>query len=143
MLWINLKAMLGFEASKTEAIENISDRHLTLEHYHFNVLRNAYKNNELTHPFIENLKLIDKDKTYGSFDKNYIDDVLTNESYGISDEIDTLIDETNLLKGFVDGKLTDKINKDALKKLDTLIANHMKGVGAHTRNFVRAGIPKT
>ncbi|HRP68117.1 MAG TPA: phospholipase [Turneriella sp.] len=142
MLWINIKAMLGFEASKIAAIEDVSDRHLTLERYHFSVLRDAYVKHNLNHPFIQSVKVTQKDAGYGAYNADYIENVLTQESYGISDELDTLIDKSNLLKGFVDGKVTAEVNAPALKELDALIATHMQGIGAHVRNYVRAGIMK-
>jgi hypothetical protein len=58
----------------------------------------------------------------------------------VSDSVDTLIDESNLLKGFSDGNLLPEANQKALAELNQVITNHMGGVGAHLRNYVRAGI---
>ncbi len=140
MLWINIKAMMGFDTAKKEAIERISNRHTTIENYHFSVLAAAYAENNLKHPFLQAVMATDKDKGYGAFDDNYVVEVLTKDSYGISDRIDTLIDESNLLKGFADGNLLPEVNKKALAELDTAITEHMRGVGSHLRNFVRAGV---
>jgi hypothetical protein len=140
MLWINIKAMMGFDTAKNEAIERISSRHTTIENYHFSVLAAAYAEKNLKHPYIQAVMTTDKDKSYGPFDDNYIVDVLTKESYGVSDRVDTLIDESNLLKGFSQGNLLPEINKKALAELDTTIAQHMQGIGSHLRNYVRAGL---
>lgn len=140
MLWINIKAMMGFDTAKKEAIERISSRHTTLENYHFSVLAAAYAENNLKHPFLQAVMSTDKDKGYGVFDDNYIVEVLTKDSYGISDRFDTLIEESNLLKGFSDGNLLPEINKKSLAELDTAIMQHMQGVGSHIRNYVRAGV---
>lgn len=140
MLWINIKAMMGFDTAKKEAIERISSRHTTLENYHFSVLAAAYAENNLKHPFLQAVMSTDKDKGYGVFDDNYIVEVLTKDSYGISDRFDTLIEESNLLKGFSDGNLLPEINKKSLAELDTAIMQHMQGVGSHLRNYVRAGV---
>lgn len=140
MLWINIKAMIGFDTAKKEAIERISNRHTTIENYHFSVLVKAYTEKNLNHPFLKAVSSTDKDKGYGAFDDNYIIDVLTKDSYGVSDKFDTLIDESNLLKGFSEGNELKDINKKALDELDNTITEHMRGVGSHIRNFVRAGI---
>lgn len=140
MLWINIKAMMGFDTAKKEAIERISSRHTTLENYHFSVLAAAYAENNLKHPFLQAVMSTDKDKGYGAFDDNYIVEVLTKDSYGVSDRFDTLIEESNLLKGFSEGNLLPEINKKSLAELDTAIMQHMQGVGSHIRNYVRAGV---
>ncbi|EPG67094.1 hypothetical protein [Leptospira wolffii] len=137
MLWINIKAILGFENAKNEAIDRISNRHTTIEKYHFTVLRNAYQDKNLTHPFITNVKSKDLDESYGVFDDSYITEKLTKESYDLSDKIDTLIDESNLLVGFSQDKLLPSIHQESLNELDSTLANHMKSVGSHIRNYAR------
>jgi len=140
MLWINIKSMIGFGAAKAEAIERISKRHTTIEKYHFTILQRAYADKKFDHPFIANLKLAERDATYGEYNEDYLVDVLTKESHGVSDRVDTLIDESNLLTGFSEGNVLPEINKDKLAELDSVIAQHMQGVGSHVRNYVRAGL---
>ncbi|WP_246048733.1 phospholipase [Leptospira sarikeiensis] len=140
MLWINLKAILGDETAKNEAIDRISNRHQTIEKYHFSTLRDAYIAKKLDHPFILSVMKTEKDTSYGNFNDSYIVDVLTKESYGVSDRFDTLIDESNLLNGFSEGKLLQQINQKSLNELDATIAEHMQNVGSHLRNYVRAGL---
>lgn len=140
MLWINLKAILGFESAKNEAIDRIASRHTTIEKYHFSTLRNSYKNKELTHPFILSVKQADLDNNYGKYDNSYMVDIVSKQSYDISDRIDTLIDESNLLNGFSEGKLLPEINHKSLAELDSTISEHMKSVGSHIRNYVRTGL---
>lgn len=55
MIWINLKAMLGFPKSKNDAIQLVSNKHYVLEHYQWLVMREAY-NNYNTNPLIEALR---------------------------------------------------------------------------------------
>ncbi|PJZ75684.1 phospholipase [Leptospira neocaledonica] len=140
MLWINLKAILGFESAKNDAIDRIASRHTTIEKYHFSTLRNAYQSKNLTHPFIVSVKETDFDNSYGKYDNSYIVNIVTQQSYDISDRIDTLIDESNLLKGFSEGKLLPEINQKSLGDLDSTITEHMKSVGSHIRNYVKAGL---
>ncbi|HNJ65632.1 MAG TPA: phospholipase, partial [Turneriella sp.] len=87
-----------------------------------------------------NLRNTGKDAGYGSFNDDYIVDKLTDESYDLSDKVDDLIDEANLLQGFSEGNVLPEINKKALAELDQVLATHMQGVGAHLRNYVRAGL---
>lgn len=140
MLWINLKAILGFESAKNDAIDRISSRHTTIEKYHFSTLKNAYKSKNLVHPFIVSVRQTDLDNNYGSYDNSYMVNVVAKQSYDLSDRIDTLIDESNLLNGFSEGKLSNEINKKSLKDLDSTITEHMRSVGSHIRNYVRTGL---
>lgn len=140
MLWINMKAMMGFPKSKDEAIDRITARHTAIEEYHFSVMAQAYAQNNLEHPFLRGLRNTEKDTSYGAYDDDYIVEKITRESVAISDRIDTLIDEANLLRGFSEGNVLPEINKKALAELDQLLAAHMQGVGAHLRNYVRAGL---
>ncbi|TGJ99771.1 phospholipase [Leptospira semungkisensis] len=142
MLWINIKAIFGFENAKNEAIDRISNRHQTIEKYHFTMLRNAYAKKDVTHPFIQSVKQRNLDNTFGEYNDSYIINILTKESYDISDKIDTLIDDSNLLTGFSEGNLLPQINQKSLVELDSAITEHMKSVGSHIRNYVRAGLPK-
>jgi hypothetical protein len=140
MLWINTKAMIGFDGAKNDAIDRITARHTQIEEYHYSVLAEAYRANNLEHPMLKAVTAIDKDQSYGPFDSNYIIKKLTDESYDVSDSVDTLIDESNLLKGFSDGNVLPEANQKALAELNEVITKHMGGVGSHLRNYVRAGI---
>lgn len=140
MLWINVKAMIGFDGAKNAAIDRISKRHTTIEKYHMTILTAAYAQNNLEHPFIQSMKLTEKDKTYGAYNDQYLVDVLSKESYGFSDRVDELIDESHLLTGFSEGNMLPEIDKKSLAELDTTIVQLMQGVGAHLRNYVRAGL---
>jgi len=142
MLWINIKAILGFEQAKTDAVNRISARHTTIEDYHFSVLRNAYIEKKFDHPFIRSVMTTARDKDYGTFNDTFLVDVIAKTSYDISDRLDILIDQSNLLKGFVKGKLTGEINPPALAELDKLIVSHMQNVGPQLRSYVRAGLLK-
>ena len=140
MLWINTKAMIGFDGAKNDAIDRITARHTQIEEYHYSVLAAAYRDKNFEHPMLKAVTAIDKDQAYGPFDANYIVKKLTDESYEVSDSVDTLIDESNLLKGFSDGNVLAEANQKSLAELDKVITIHMGGVGAHLRNYVRAGI---
>ncbi len=56
MIWINLKAMLGFPKSKDNAVQIVSNRHSVLEQFQWQQLRNAYAAGNMDHPMIKALK---------------------------------------------------------------------------------------
>ncbi|MFP4064209.1 MAG: hypothetical protein ACLFS0_01740 [Bacteroidales bacterium] len=57
MLWINLKAMLGFPRNVEDAVQLVSNRHTAMEAYQQQELRRAYLTNNFTHPFFQALAL--------------------------------------------------------------------------------------
>ncbi len=140
MLWINIKAMVGFDKAKTDAIDRISKRHTTIENYHRSMLARAYSQKNLQHPFILSMQRVEKDKTYAKFNDDYLVDVTSKESYSLSDKVDELIDQSNLLQSFSDGNQLPIQDSKSLEELNTTIIQLMEGAGAHLRNYVRAGI---
>lgn len=56
MIWINLKAMLGFPKSKDNAVQIVSNRHSVLEEYQWQIVKRAYKNDPDNNPVIQALK---------------------------------------------------------------------------------------
>ena len=55
MIWINLKAMLGFPSSRDNALQLVSNKHAVLEHFQWQILRDAYHSNNMNHPLIQAL----------------------------------------------------------------------------------------
>lgn len=56
MMWINLKAMLGFPRSKDNAVQLVSNKHSVLERFQWLELRKAYETNDTLHPLIVALR---------------------------------------------------------------------------------------
>jgi hypothetical protein len=56
MIWTNIKAMLGFPRSKDNAVQIVSNRHSVLEEFQWQVLKDAYNQNNENHPLIVALK---------------------------------------------------------------------------------------
>lgn len=56
MLWINLKAILGWEKDKIDAIQLVSNKHTVFEKFTWFELRKALYDNNLSHPLIQALK---------------------------------------------------------------------------------------
>ncbi|MEY1638386.1 hypothetical protein [Tenuifilum osseticum] len=55
MIWINLKAIIGFPKSKNDAVQLVSNKHSVLEQYQWIAMREAYSNYD-TNPLIEALR---------------------------------------------------------------------------------------
>lgn len=55
MIWINLKAIIGFPKSKNDAVQLVSNKHSVLEQFQWLAMREAYNNYD-TNPLIEALK---------------------------------------------------------------------------------------
>ncbi|GAB4427716.1 MAG: hypothetical protein OHK0011_09720 [Turneriella sp.] len=140
MLWINTKAMIGFPSAKNQAIDRISARHTAIEDYLFFELLQAYKKRENENPFLKAIRDTSADGEWGEFSDAYIVEKITRESVGISDDVDTLIDKANLLQGFSESNAVPQRDAAALAELNTLLTRHLRSVGAHTRNYVRAGL---
>jgi hypothetical protein len=51
LLWINLKATLGFKSARNNAIQLVSNKHTVIEAYQGQELRRAYSENINDHPF--------------------------------------------------------------------------------------------
>ncbi|PKP52575.1 MAG: hypothetical protein CVT92_08450 [Bacteroidetes bacterium HGW-Bacteroidetes-1] len=56
MIWINLKSVLGFKQSKTDAIQLVSNKHNVIEEFQWQVMRRAYNEQNWSHPILTALK---------------------------------------------------------------------------------------
>lgn len=142
MLWIYFKSILGFDTDKNSAAERVSTRHTLIEDYHYYTIARAYAEHKEQHPFIAALANTAADKGYGDFNGAYLVDVASRESYDLSDQVDALMEKSNLVTAFADGKLKPGINAAALAELDAVLARLMQGTASHARNYVRAGLAR-
>lgn len=84
MIWINLKAMLGFPKSKNNAVQLVSNKHSVLEQFQWLALREAYNNYE-SNPLISALK---EGKTVIPYSDDFARNVISSESVDRSKKID-------------------------------------------------------
>lgn len=56
MLWINLKAMLGFPGARDRAIQLVSNCHAAMERFQLEVMRQAHQDTDPGHPLLTALK---------------------------------------------------------------------------------------
>lgn len=74
MIWINLKAMLGFKQARKDAIQLVSNKHTAIESYQHQVLLEAYRKQDFQHIFFRALS--DEDDLM-SFDDQFIKQIAT------------------------------------------------------------------
>lgn len=89
MIWINLKAMIGFPESKNNAVQLVSNRHTVLEEYQEIIAREAYLSGSKDHPFFKALKNPVETVPYTD---NFPREVASAEAYERADGIDEIIE---------------------------------------------------
>jgi len=84
MIWINLKAMLGFPKSKDNAVQLVSNKHTVLEQYQWLTLREAYNdyNNNIL------IKALKEGKTIIPYSDDFTRNVVSKESVDRSKKVD-------------------------------------------------------
>ncbi len=150
MIWINLKAMIGFPRSRENAEQLVSNRHTVYEQFQWLVLKDAYEKGNWEHPFIKALENPVETKPY---DHNFPREVVARESYkrgkattramkkyfpqklvsdpkfevSDSEELDNLLDYMVAEKG-----------PEGIDGMTELIAERFSSYSLHTRSFVTA-----
>lgn len=77
MLWINLKAILGWEKAKNNAVQLVSNKHMVMERYAWETLRKAYLEGNLQHPYFQALENPYPPQSYND---RFVYDVLSAQS---------------------------------------------------------------
>jgi hypothetical protein len=150
MIWINLKAMIGFPKGRDNAVQLVSNRHTVYEQFHWLVLREAFEEGNWEHPFIQALENPVEAKP---FDHTFPREVVARESYkkgkattramkrymprkmisdpkfevSDSEELDNLLDYMVAEKG-----------PEGIDGMTELIAERFRSYSMHTRSFVTA-----
>ena len=122
MIWINLKAMLGFPESKNNAVQIVSNRHSVLEYFQWVVLRDAYLNNPDSCQIIKALRNpVDLVEYSNDFPRN----IVAKESVERSKYVDFA------LRNYIPEKLVSdpKFKTPGSPELKTLLAQMRKDKG--------------
>jgi len=150
MIWINLKAMIGFPRSRDNAVQLVSNRHTVYEQFQWLALKDAYEKGNWEHPFIKALENPVEAKPY---DHTFPREVVARESYKkgkattramkrympkklISDpkfEVSDAAELDNLLDYMVAEK-----GPEGIEGMTALIAERFSAYSMHTRSFVTA-----
>jgi hypothetical protein len=88
MIWINIKAMLGFPRSRDNAVLLLSNRHTVYEHFQWIVLRDAHLSGNYNHPM---LKALVNPADRIAYDNNFPRKVAARESARLARRHDRLL----------------------------------------------------
>lgn len=148
MIWINLKAMLGFPRSRDNAIQLLSNRHTVYEQFQWQVLRQAHLAGDEDHPF---LVALSEPLEMQAYDHDFPRKVAARESNRAARKNDRLLrryvprelvsDPGNEISGSHElDKLMEVIldhkGTEAVDELTRMIAGRFRALGMHTRSFV-------
>ena len=89
MIWINLKAMLGFTESRDNAVQLVSNRHTVMEEFQSLMLRKAYNERDKNHPFM--LALADPIDMM-PYNDDFAREVVASESWQKGEIIDAVME---------------------------------------------------
>lgn len=150
MIWINLKAMLGFPKSRDNAVQLVSNRHTVYEEFQVQVLRKAHIENNWDHPFLVALM---NPKEFIAYDDNFIYEVASKEAVNKSVAIDkalvkymprSLVTDPTVeandapeTKRIAEVILEEK-GQEAVDQMTLAIAERMESYAMHVRSFMLA-----
>jgi len=153
MIWINLKAMLGFPRSRDNAVQLVSNRHAVYEQFQYLVLRKAFEEGNVNHPFLKALatptdmiayamdfprQVVAKEafemgrKTSRGMRRNFPEKLISDPTFEAvgSPEMDNLLDFMTAEKG-----------PESITAMTGLIAERFRAYSMHTHSFVAAMMP--
>jgi len=123
MIWINLKAMLGFTESIDNAVQLVSNRHTVMEEFQSLMLRKAYNEKDKNHPFMMALaNPIDMIP----YNDNFARQVVAAESWEKGEIIDAVM-EKYLPEKFISDPSFEASGSAELNKIIELTQEH-KGI---------------
>jgi hypothetical protein len=88
MIWINLKAMLGFKKSRDNAVQLVSNKHTIIEAYQWQETRRAYLAGETQHQFFQALQ---NPGTAQPFTHSFVRDVVSRRAVDQAVNFDRVI----------------------------------------------------
>lgn len=148
MMWINLKAMMGFPKAKDNAVQLVSNRHTAFEEFQVQVLRSALRDMNNDHPFLQALA---NPTPAVPFSEDFFLNVATRESAASGKEIDKILarqmpdmlvsdpkvetndlPETDRIVAF----MTETNGPESVEKVTEAIAGRMRHFSMHIRSYL-------
>ena len=154
MIWINLKAMLGFPRSRDNAVQLLSNRHTVYEHFQWIVMKEAHEQESQGHPLITALL---NPVGHVDYHDSFARQVAARESYKIARKNDRTLrrhvpaylvsDPEYAIGGSADLKdlkelIVNEQGEAAVEGLTTMIAERYRSLSMHTRSLVMATVPE-
>ncbi|MFH1043657.1 MAG: phospholipase [Pseudomonadota bacterium] len=152
LLWINTLDLLGVHHPKKQAITLVSNRHLSLENYHYHRMRNAYVRHDAGDALVHAIKDTSADAGRAAFGDDAARAVISRESNALADATDSTLEQSLPRKyvsdpAYVLGEtepgldLYGVLNKSpppAREAMTGMVAGLLRNFGAHSRAFVRS-----
>lgn len=155
MIWINLKAMMGYPKSKDDAVQLVSNRHTVFEEFQVQVLRQAHEQNNQSHPLIKALaNPIEMIPYTDDFLKQTVAKQAAEASKKLDKDIekympykmvsDPAVEANNLPELKVIAKLTkDEKGQQAVDDMTLTIAERFSAYSMHMRSYMQAILSKS
>lgn len=148
MIWINVKAMLGFPRSREKAVLLLSNRHTVYEYFQWLVLREAHLSGNNNHPFLKALiQAVEKIE----YDNDFPRHVAARESarlskihdkklleympYYLVSDPEYIISDSSELGDLLEIVRSEK-GEGAVEGMTEMIAERFGALSMHTRSFV-------
>ena len=152
MLWINSIDLLGWHQPKRDAITLVSNRHLSLENYQYQRMRNAYLRRDSADALVSAVKDTSTDAARARFADNAAREVVSRESNALAGATDKALEQNLPARyvsdpGYILGetepglnlyRVLDESPPAARAAMGALVSGLLRNFGAHTRAFVRA-----
>lgn len=152
LIALNALEIMGIKTPAQNLRQLLTNRHLTLENYEFESIRNIQSNELLQRALSDR----SEDKKYPEYYKNYPRKVVAEEAHSRANMIDGLItkafpsiyvlEPTHIFTGTDPSinmrDLAFKYNWLEAQKLEFEFLNRMRAYGSHTRNALKYILPK-
>lgn len=153
MLWINLKAMLGWEQDKRDAIQLVSNKHGVMEKYQWAVLTKAHLEQDFNHPMLRALR---EPYPIQKWDDRFVYDVVSKKSVEMAVSCNDVLLASFPARLVSDPKVEamnmkemealpavviNEKGKEALAALDEMIAERFRSFSMAMQAFLEYMIP--
>ncbi|WP_342245484.1 phospholipase [Pseudomonas sp. OTU5201] len=143
LIWVALKAAVGLDSDKQAAIEQVANRHTEVEQYQADWLRKLLREGSNDNPLLRAYADNRADGDYPPFDGESLQRVVSQESYHVADDFDSLIGHWlaggQAQSGFSQGNQLAPLPEDV--QLNQALVRLIRHFGAHSRNATRATLP--
>jgi hypothetical protein len=152
LIALNALEIIGIKTPAQNLRQLLTNRHLALENYEFESVRNMSSNDLLKRALSDT----SQDKSYVDFYKNYPRKIVAQEAHARANMLDALITKAFPARYVLDPayiftgtdpsinmrELAFEHNWSEAQKLEMEFLNRMRAFGAHTRNVLKYILPK-
>jgi len=152
LLWINTLDLLGRHEPKKQAITLVSNRHLALENYQYQRMRNAYLRHDAADALMRAVENTNADAGRTAPADNAAREVISRESNALAGATDKVLEQSLPRKYVSDPdyvlgetepgldlyRVLNQSPPAAREAMTVMAAGLLRNFGAHTRAFVRS-----